>query len=104
MKRLKRMAGQHRLLAASAGVGTLAAAAALAIVVVSVAMAAPSFHGITVLKSCDDPVKLTESYTCAYRVQNADPDAVRIVSYRDEITSAPANPAKASGEIMSQLS
>src|SRR6187551_2638911 len=99
MRHLSRFGGRRRWLAA----GSLGLAA-LAVTVLFVASSSAAFHGITVQKSCDDPVKLTESYTCAYRVINSDPDTVRIVSYKDEVTSPPANPAKSSGEIMPSLS
>jgi hypothetical protein len=68
-----------------------------------VASAAPPFHGITLQKTCVDPVHIGDPYECAYRITNADDnnESITVSSVKDQVHAASGNVD--SGELIGTL-
>ena len=61
------------------------------------------FHGITLQKTCVDPVKIGNPYECAYQITNADDnnESIAISSVKDQVHAASGNID--SGELIGSL-
>src|SRR4029079_11167424 len=63
----------------------------------------PPFHGITLQKTCVDPVHIGDPYECAYQITNADDnsESITVTSVRDQVHAASGNVN--SGELIGSL-
>ena len=63
----------------------------------------PPFHGITLLKTCVDPVQIGDPYECAYRITNSDDnsESITVSSVKDQVHAASGNIN--SGELIGSL-